>query len=150
MRANARDGWLLRGSIDAAAPRHVYADLAPQRGHALLELGTDILRPVAFSTEAWKSFLNANWGAALCPLACERTLPRAPQTPKRRAGSGGCMEMASMNGRMLGEMASMVGDTGGNNAPFSTQRSIRHNHHRGAAASILTLAPDPCNLTPIG
>ena len=40
-------------------------------------------------------------------------------------------------------------DAAGNNASFSTQRPTRSiKIHRGEAASIPTLAPDPYNLTP--
>ena len=61
-------------------------------------------------------------------------------------------ELASMCGRMLGGWlrsalgflgaASKGGDTRGHNPPFSTQGSIRINR-RGAAASLLTLTPNP-------
>jgi len=49
-----------------------------QRGHALLNLGIGILRPVASTAGAWKNLLNAPWGFAQHGLACEPALRYSP------------------------------------------------------------------------
>ena len=72
MRANARVGWLLRGSIDAAAPRHVYAD-------SPLNCGIEGQRPAAPPPGHWKNLHPINWGLlwaySLAMLAVQRSLP---------------------------------------------------------------------------
>jgi hypothetical protein len=56
----------------------VYAEWAPQRGHALLKPERKALRPWGFSAGSWKSLLNANWGFIQGGLACESTLHFKP------------------------------------------------------------------------
>jgi len=68
-----------------------------QRGHALLNCETKVLRPVAFRSGDWKSFLNAHWGFAQGGLACEPS-PRYSPDPW-----GARFAHCPMQGRIYGD-----------------------------------------------
>ena len=84
-----------------------------RRGHSPLELGRMAMRPAAFSTGDWKSFLNAHWGFSGEPGRMRPEPPLAPQAPGVLASftalcRGRCMGMAPMGGGMARQLGSPI------------------------------------------